>query len=346
MDELESALAEQSYFADRALSTTLYLGLSLERPVFLEGEPGVGKTEVAKVLAKALGRPLIRLQCYEGIDRQSALYEWNYARQLMHIRLAEAARVGQTAPPEPARRTSRADAATAAASTGSGPEAPFDAQGTTGWTHQLEAELFSPRFLLPRPLLQAVRPEGPAPVLLIDEVDRSDEAFEAFLLELLAEYQVTIPEWGTVQAAEIPVVVLTSNRTREVHDALKRRCLYAWLDYPSFAKECEIVRHKVPGVDAALAGQICAFVARLRQETLFKVPGVAETIYWAQALDALQTRRLTAARIEETLGCLLKYRDDLMMLTQPARQGDAPMLHRLMAEAGVAAEAGMRGDAR
>lgn len=304
--ELQNALLQPGYVADTSLSTALYLALALERPLFLEGEAGVGKTEVAKVLAAVLQRPLVRLQCYEGIDRQSALYEWNYAKQLLHIRLLEAA----------------------GRHTGGGTD------GGTMTTEAMEVNLFGPEFLLRRPLLEAIRPDGPAPVLLIDEVDRSDEAFEAFLLEVLAEYQVTIPELGTLRAVERPVIVLTSNRTREVHDALKRRCLYHWMDYPDFEKELAIVRGHVPGLADQLVAHITGFVQRLRQEPLFKRPGVAETINWASALEKLGTKALNPEAVENTIGCLIKYRDDLDLLLH--NQGHAQSgLRRALADVGV-----------
>jgi MoxR-like ATPase len=271
IDQLQQGLQQQLYIAGRGLATTLYLALKLDRPVFLEGEAGVGKTEVAKVLAGLLDTTLIRLQCYEGLDVNQAVYEWNYTRQMLHIRLAE----------------SRGERAT-------------------------EGELFGPDFLLRRPLLQAVehnlvRP----PVLLIDEIDRSDEEFEAFLLEVLSDFQITIPEIGTIRASQPPVVVLTSNRTREVHDALKRRCLYFWIDYPTFEKELEIVHTKVPQAPATLAHQITGFVQELRQADLYKIPGVAETLDWAAALVALDQKALEPEIVEDTLGVLLKYQDDL-----------------------------------
>lgn len=280
---VERALAAQDYVAERALAVSVYLALELEQPLFLEGEAGVGKTEIAKVLAAALGRPLLRLQCYEGLDRNSALYEWNFPRQMMRIRLLEAAgRAGEEG---------------------------------------VEDDLFGPTYLIRRPLLEAIDPPGPAPVLLIDEVDRCDEEFEAFLLELLADFQVTIPEIGTIRAREKPPVVLTSNRTREVHDALKRRCLYYWIDYPSFEKEYEIVRRKVPGLAPALAEQVCRFVQELRQQPLFKAPGVAETIVWARALQALGETSLRPEVIEQTIGCLVKYRDDVEWMRRQAAAG-------------------------
>jgi MoxR-like ATPase len=307
VQHVQTTLAEHGYVADTGLATAIYLAFALERPLFLEGEAGVGKTEVAKVVAAATGRPLIRLQCYEGIDRASALYEWNHPRQLLRIRIWEAAR-------------------TAAGLAEAGGDA-----GSVG--KSLEAELFSSEFLLRRPLLAAIDSDC-APVLLIDEVDRSDEEFEAFLLELLGEYQVTIPELGTIRAREVPFVVLTSNRTREVHDALKRRCLYYWIDYPSFDKELRIVRDKVPGLPEQLAAHACGFVQRLRREPLFKLPGVAETLQWAMALEALGTKRLTPERVEETIGCLLKYRDDLDLVLRAKDPGSAS-IRGMLAEIGV-----------
>ncbi|MGD8584045.1 MAG: MoxR family ATPase [Chloroflexota bacterium] len=272
IDQLQQALRQQLYIADRGLATTLFLALKLDRPLFLEGEAGVGKTEVAKVLAGLLDSVLIRLQCYEGLDVNQAVYEWNYTRQMLHIRLSE----------------SRGERAT-------------------------EGELFGPDFLLRRPLLQAIEHEyDRPPVLLIDEIDRSDEEFEAFLLEVLSDFQITIPEIGTIRAKEPPVVVLTSNRTREVHDALKRRCLYYWIEYPTFEKELEIVRAKVPQAPARLAHQITAFVQELRQADLYKIPGVAETLDWTAALVALDRQALDPDIVEDTLGVLLKYQDDLV----------------------------------
>jgi MoxR-like ATPase len=273
IDALQTALHEQRYVADRGLATALYLALKLQRPLFLEGEAGVGKTEIAKVVANLLGTELIRLQCYEGLDVNQAVYEWNYARQMMHIRLLEA-------------------------------------RGE----HAAEGELFGPQFLLRRPLLQAIdSPNGRdrPPVLLVDEIDRSDEEFEAFLLEVLSDYQITIPEIGTLKAEHPPVVILTSNRTREVHDALKRRCLYYWIDYPSFAKELEIVAARVPAAPAALSRQVTGFVQELRQADLYKLPGVAETLDWTTALVALDQQALDPAVVDETLGVILKYQDDV-----------------------------------
>jgi MoxR-like ATPase len=262
-------LRRQLYVADRGLATSIFLALKLGRPLFLEGEAGVGKTEVAKVLAALLPAELIRLQCYEGLDVHHAVYEWNYTRQMMHIRLLEA----------------RGERAT-------------------------EAELFGPDFLLRRPLLRAVE-DSATPVLLVDEVDRSDEEFEAYLLEVLSDFQVTIPEIGTIKAARPPVVVITSNRTREVHDALKRRCLYHWIDYPSFTSELAIVRAKVPHAPERLAHQVAAFVQELRRADLYKVPGVAETLDWTAALIALDRQALDEGVVEDTLGVVLKYRDDV-----------------------------------
>jgi len=271
IDNLQSALRDQLYIADRGLATSIFLALKLGRPLFLEGEAGVGKTEVAKVLARLLDTDLIRLQCYEGLDVHHAVYEWNYSRQMLHIRMLEA-------------RGERAD----------------------------EAELFGAAFLLPRPLLQAIEnSREKAPVLLVDEVDRSDEEFEAFLLEVLSDFQITIPEIGTIKAERPPVVVITSNRTREVHDALKRRCLYYWIDYPTFDKEFEIVRAKVPQASVQLARQVTGFIQELRQADLYKIPGVAETLDWTAALVALDQTALEPSIVEETLGVILKYQDDV-----------------------------------
>lgn len=267
----------QSYLAARSLATSAFLSLRLGRPLFLEGEAGVGKTEVAKALAAGLGRRLIRLQCYEGLDAASAMYEWDYARQMIAIRLAEAA---------------------------------GDVDGD-----ELERNLFSERYLVERPLLQALRPDpaGP-PVLLIDELDRADEPFEAFLLEILSDFQVTIPELGVIRAAKPPIVVLTSNRTREIHDAIKRRCLYQWIDYPTAERELAIVRLKAPEAPERLARQVVSFVQRLRDLDLFKAPGVAETLDWSRALIALDRQVLDDPTVDETLGTLLKYRDDVELV--------------------------------
>ncbi len=271
IDELQHALRAERYFAHRGLATSIFLALRLGRPLFLEGEAGVGKTEVAKVLARALGTRLIRLQCYEGLDAHHALYDWSYTRQMMHIRLLEA----------------RGERPT-------------------------EAELFGRDFLLRRPLLEAIEDSAERPpVLLVDEIDRSDEEFEAFLLEVLSDFQVTIPEIGTIKAARPPVVVVTSNRTREVHDALKRRCLYFWIDYPTFDAELEIVRTKVPEAPAQLARQVAAFVQELRRVELYKVPGIAETLDWTAALVALDRAALDPAVVDDTLGIILKYQDDV-----------------------------------
>ena len=270
-------LAKADYIADRSLATVLYLALRMGRPLFLEGEAGVGKTEIAKVLSAALGRRLIRLQCYEGLDISSAVYEWNYGAQMIAIRLAEA-------------------------------------QGE-GDRDRIEHDVFSERFLIKRPLLQALEPDpaGP-PVLLIDEIDRTDEAFEAFLLEVLADFQITVPELGTVKAAHPPIVLVTSNRTREVHDALKRRCLYHWVGYPNAERELKILRTKVPGISKKLSEQVVAFVQSLRKEDLFKAPGVAETLDWAGALTELDVVALDPATVSDTLGALLKYQDDIARL--------------------------------
>ena len=274
IDALQEALRGKRYFASRGLATTIFLALRLGRPLFLEGEAGVGKTEIAKVLAQTLGRRLIRLQCYEGLDVAAAVYEWNYAAQMIAIRVAEA-------------------------------EGEHDRA-------RLEHDVFSERFLIKRPLLQALEPDtAGAPVLLIDELDRADEAFEAFLLEVLADFQVTIPELGTVKAAASPIVVITSNRTREIHDALKRRCLYHWVGYPTAERELQIVRAKVPGIGKKLSAEVVHFVQALREQDLFKSPGVAESLDWAAALTELDVVALDPATVSDTLGVLLKYQDDI-----------------------------------
>lgn len=271
IDQLQEILQSETYIADRGLATAIYLALKLQRPLFLEGEAGVGKTEVAKVIARLLDQELIRLQCYEGLDVAQSIYEWNYTRQMLHIRLAES-------------QGERTD----------------------------ESELFGADFLMARPLLQAIQRSNAKPsVLLIDEVDRSDEEFEAFLLELLSDFQVTIPEVGTISAETPPVVILTSNRTREVHDALKRRCLYYWIDYPSFEKELAIVEAKVPQAAESLARQVTAFIQELREQDLYKIPGVAETLDWTTALVALDQTALSEKIVDETLGVILKYQDDI-----------------------------------
>jgi len=276
VDEVVAALGEHDYLADEGLATAVYLSLTLERPLFLEGEAGVGKTEVAKVLSRWLGGRLIRLQCYEGIDAAQAVYEWDYARQLLHLRTAEA--------------TGEVRAATVA---------------------QLEAELYDPRFLIRRPLLEALSPaEGPPPVLLIDEVDRADDEFEAYLLEALSDYSVTVPELGTIRAVQPPRVVLTSNRTRDVHDALKRRCLYHWVEHPDFDREVEIVKLRAPGAGDRLARQVAAAVNEMRGFGLYKPPGVAESIDWALSLAALGRTEMDEASVQATLGTVLKYRED------------------------------------
>lgn len=278
IDDTQALLGTTGYVCGRALATVVFLALKLGRPLFLEGEAGTGKTEIAKALAQSLGRRLIRLQCYEGLDAASAVYEWNYPAQMIEIRLAEAG--GQT-----------------------------DRDG-------LSSDLFSERFLTRRPLLEAMEPqEGGAPVLLIDELDRTDEPFEAFLLEALSDFQVTIPELGTVKAPEPPIVIITSNRTREVHDALKRRCLYHWVDYPDADRELTILGSRAPEVSAALSREVVAFVQRLRNEDLFKKPGVAESIDWARCLIALDALELTPQVITDTLGALLKYQDDIARFT-------------------------------
>jgi MoxR-like ATPase len=277
IDATLALLAKADYIADRSLATVLYLSLRMGRPLFLEGEAGTGKTEIAKVLAESLGRKLIRLQCYEGLDVAAAVYEWNYGAQMIAIRLAEAEGEGDR--------------------------------------ERIEHDVFSEKFLIKRPLLQALEPDpdGP-PVLLIDEIDRTDEAFEAFLLEVLADFQVTVPELGTIKAPHPPIVVITSNRTREVHDALKRRCLYHWVGYPDAKRELAILRAKVPGISKKLSEQVVAFVQALRKEDLFKVPGVAETLDWAGALSELDVVALDPATVSDTLGALLKYQDDIARL--------------------------------
>jgi MoxR-like ATPase len=274
LSELQERLSAQHYIADQGLAVSLYLALTLKRPLFLEGEAGVGKTSLAAAVAAALDTDLIRLQCYEGLDVSHAVYEWDYARQLVELRILEA--------------TEKVDRASA------------------------RREIYSDAFLIKRPLLQAIDPARPRPaVLLIDEIDRADEEFEGYLLELLAEFQITIPEFGTVRALDPPLVVLTSNRTREVHDALKRRCLYQWIEYPSFEKELAIVRERVPQASARLAGQVTTVVQRLRGLELYKVPGVSETLDWARALVALDRQALDAAAAEQTLGVVLKAKDDI-----------------------------------
>jgi len=274
IDELKTALQDQLYLADRGLATAIFLSLKLKRPLFLEGEAGVGKTEVAKALARALNTELIRLQCYEGLDVHHAVYEWNYTRQMLHIRMLEAR--------------------------GEQPE---------------EQDLFGSEFLLRRPLLQAVAWEGDrAPVLLIDELDRSDQEFEAFLLEILSEFQVTIPEIGTIRAKRPPIAVITSNRTREVHDALKRRCLYHWIDYPTFQREFDILRLKLPEAPERLTRQVTAFVQKVREADLYKVPGVAESLDWAEALWTLDQEQLDPEVVDNSLGALLKYQEDVLKI--------------------------------
>jgi MoxR-like ATPase len=277
IDATQELLTHGNYVADRPLATALFLALKLGRPLFLEGEAGVGKTEIAKVLSETLARRLVRLQCYEGLDVGSAVYEWNYQRQMLEIRLAEAS-------------------------------------GTTE-RESLAQDIFNERFLIRRPLLQALEPDlaGP-PVLLIDELDRTDEPFEAFLLEVLADFQITIPEIGTFKADAPPIVIITSNRTREIHDALKRRCFYHWVDYPTAERELSIIRVRVPGVEERLSRQIVHFVQDLRRRDLFKLPGVAETLEWTRALTTLDTLELTPSLVNDTLGTLLKYQDDILKI--------------------------------
>jgi MoxR-like ATPase len=274
IDETEDLLREGDYLADRSLATTLFLSLKMGRPLFLEGEAGVGKTEIANVLSSTLGRRLVRLQCYEGLDISSAVYEWNYAAQMIEIRLAEVEGVNDR--------------------------------------ERLGEGVFSERFLIKRPLLHALEPDvSGAPVLLIDELDRTDEPFEAYLLEILSDFQITIPEIGTISAPEPPIVIITSNRTREIHDALKRRCLYHWVDYPNTQREFDIVRLKIPGADERLSREVVGFVQELRNTDLFKLPGIAETIDWATALTQLDKLSLDPETVNDTLGALLKYQDDI-----------------------------------
>jgi len=289
IDSIQQVLQQHRYVADRELATTIFLAMKLNKPILLEGEAGVGKTEIAKVLAELLGTRLIRLQCYEGIDASTALYEWNYARQMLELRLVEA----------------------------------------TGGASREEvlADLFGSDFLIRRPLLQAIdHGDEIAPVLLIDEIDRADDEFEAFLLELLSDFQVTVPEIGTITTDKPPTVVITSNRTREIHDALKRRCLYQWIDYPDFAKEFQIVTTKVPEAHIILAEQVCGFVQELRGVELYKLPGVAETLDWARALVQLGSEQLDEATIDATLGCILKYQEDIEKIR-------GPQAHTLLAAA-------------
>ncbi|WP_315919679.1 MoxR family ATPase [Mesorhizobium sp. SP-1A] len=279
IDETLDLLTGADYVADRSLATVLFLSLRMRRPLFLEGEAGVGKTEIAKVLASALGRRLIRLQCYEGLDVSSAVYEWNYAAQMIEIRMEEAA-----------GKVDRSD---------------------------MEKNVFSERYLIRRPVLDALTGKpGAAPVFLIDELDRTDEAFEAFLLEILSDFQVTVPELGTIKAEEPPIVIITTNRTREIHDALKRRCLYHWVDYPDAARELEIVRRKVPDANSRLSAEVVAFIQKLRQIDLFKAPGVAETIDWAGALTELDKVALDPETVSDTIGVLLKYQDDIARIEE------------------------------
>lgn len=274
VDQIERELEKVHYIADRALATALFLAHRLEKPIFLEGEPGVGKTEVGIVLASLFNTNLIRLQCYEGLDVSTALYEWNYPKQLLHIRIEELGKKGK---------------------------------------EEIEKAIYGPEFLIKRPLLEAIlNSNQKPPVLLIDEIDRSDEEFEAFLLEVLSDFQITIPEIGTIKAKKRPTVVVTSNRTRDVHDALKRRCLYHWIDYPSFEKECRIVKAKIPNIDENLAGQITHFMQKLRAMDFLKKPGISETLDWAAALIAMQRKYLDEDIVRETLGCILKYQDDIM----------------------------------
>ncbi|MFH1794245.1 MAG: MoxR family ATPase [Pseudomonadota bacterium] len=298
IDETLEMLRAADYVADRALATVLFLSLRMKRPLFLEGEAGVGKTEIAKVLAAALGRRLIRLQCYEGLDVSSAVYEWNYAAQMIEIRMDEAA--GQTD------------------------------------RDLIERNVFSEKYLIRRPILDALSgTKGAAPVFLIDELDRTDEAFEAFLLEILSDFQVTVPELGTIRAEEPPIVIITTNRTREIHDALKRRCLYHWVDYPNAERELEIVRRKVPQANKRLSEEVVLFIQKLRQIDLFKAPGVAETIDWAGALNELDKVALDPETVSDTIGVLLKYQDDIARIEQGEGRR---ILKEVKAELSAAAE--------
>ncbi len=273
IDQVMERMAEEHYIADRALATVLYLAYRLEKPVFLEGEPGVGKTEVALIMAKLFQTELIRLQCYEGLDANTALYEWNYPKQLLFIRLQEAEKKGK---------------------------------------EDIEKTIFGPQFLIKRPLLEAIdRADTRSPVLLIDEIDRSDEEFEAFLLEVLSDFQITIPEIGTIRAKNKPIVIVTSNRTRDVHDALKRRCLYHWIDYPSFEKEYQIIMARLPNIESEFARQITKFMQKLRKEDFLKKPGISETLDWARALMEMHQDHLEESLVMETLGCILKYQEDI-----------------------------------
>ena len=303
VDETAARLSEGDYVPERSLATAVFLTLRLGRPLFLEGEAGVGKTEVARVLARVLGRRLVRLQCYEGLDVASAVYEWNYPRQMIRIRLAELGGEDRDA-----------------SSIGS-----------------VEEDIFSRRFLIERPLLDALNPDpAGAPVLLIDELDRADEPFEAYLLELLADFQITIPELGTITASEPPIVVITSNRTREIHDAIKRRCYYHWVDYPDAARELEILRVRAPGTSEALSREVVAFVQGLRGMDLFKVPGVAETIDWAQALTQLDVLALSPDVVNDTLGSLLKYQDDIARIRGSEAANVIEQIKRELRVAGAA----------
>jgi MoxR-like ATPase len=295
IENVQDRLEKHNYIADRPLATSLYLSLRMEKPIFLEGEPGVGKTEVGKVLAQILGTDLIRLQCYEGLDVHNAIYEWNYSRQILQIRMMEAE--GQTSKDD------------------------------------ISKEIFGSEFLIKRPLYQAIDYSGDnPPVLLIDELDRADEEFEAYLLEVLSEYQISIPEIGTVKATKPPVVVITSNRTREIHDALKRRCLYHWISYPSADQEFEIIKRKIPEVNDALGRQVVAFVQAMRQQDFYKLPGISETIDWANALIKLGTTELSTEITSDTLGALLKYQDDIEKMDNETTHG---LVQRAFAEANL-----------